>query len=59
MAKKRIDVAVYNSLGTYQAKARDETGRVVADALGKSEREAISNVVRKVRAIYPDAEILY
>jgi hypothetical protein len=60
MAKKRIDIAVYDSLGQYMAKARDETGREVTQAYGKDRRDAIARCVEKVRKMYgSDAEVLY
>jgi len=60
MAKKRIDISVYEAYGQYQAKARDETGREVTNAFGKDRREAIARCVEKVRQLYgSNAEILY
>jgi hypothetical protein len=62
MAKKRIDITVTPPgmfQSEYYAKARDETGREVAFAYGKDEREAKVKVVEKVRRIYPDAEIMW
>jgi hypothetical protein len=65
MAKKRIDVTsmsagIAGSLtgGSYYAVAKDDRGNQVAYAYGQSTQEAKAKVVKEVRRIYPDAEIL-
>jgi hypothetical protein len=64
LARKRIDISVFDLFDpanqyAYQAKARDESGREVASAYGKTRQDAIAKVVQRVRSSYPDAAILY
>ena len=60
---KRFDVAVTPPgifQTSYYAVARSsETGQKAGEAYGKDRREAVQKVVQRIRASYPDAQILY